>query len=217
MPNNTRESYAQYSRYFNKIREEIDKKPVVRASLELLLTLLTISFFVAFAIRPTANTIADLLANIRSQEEVKQKLDEKISNLKKARQLWTQEEKRLALLDEAMPKDPQPDKYLRQVEGLAALTSVSITSYAVEETNLYGQEEKKPNSESQKTKTSTQKTRIAFSASGSYSNLVSFLENLETMRKIILVESVSLDQKKSTGNQPELVLKVIAETPFKTN
>lgn len=217
MQNNARVEYAQFGRYFTRIREDIEKKPIIRVSLELLLTLLAISFFAAFAIRPTANTIADLLANIRSQQEVKQKLDEKISNLSKARQIWNQEEKRIIILEEAMPKEPQPDKYLRQVEGLAALSGVQLVSYAAEESDLYGKPGKKSQDDVKKDKSALQKKRIALSLQGSYKNLSTFLENLEVMRKIIIIESVSLDQARASGSKTDLTLKLIGETPFKNN
>ena len=67
---NYREQYAKYNKYFTSLRLVYTKKPEVRVSLNLLMTLLAISFFGLFALRSTISTIAELLSNVKSQEEI---------------------------------------------------------------------------------------------------------------------------------------------------
>ncbi len=217
---NSREEYSRYSRYYVQLKQIYEEKPEVRASLELLLTLLTISFFIVFAIRPTANTIASLLSNINSQNEVKQKLDTKISDLSHARQIWTQEQTRLSLIDDALPTNPAPDLYLRQVEGLSASHNVSLVNYAVEQTTLYGEKPKVTQSlESEspdKNTSAIAKTRIAFTLSGQFNDLISVLNDLDSMRKLIQVDTISLAPKESGANKGngEILLKITGFTPY---
>ena len=66
---NYRQQYSQYSRYFVRLKDIYNQRVEVRESLELLLSLLLISFLVIFAIRPTVNTIAELFANLESQKQ----------------------------------------------------------------------------------------------------------------------------------------------------
>jgi hypothetical protein len=217
---NTREEYSRYSRYYVQLKQIYQEKPEVRASLELLLTLLTISFFIVFAIRPTANTIASLLSNINSQNEVKEKLDKKIADLSTARQVWSQEQNRLALIDDALPTNPAPDLYLRQIEGLAATHHSTITNYAIEQTTLYGKkpklvqalESENPNKDT----SGVSRTRIAFTISGQFSDLLNLMTDLETMRKIIQVDTLSISPKESGINKAagDISLKVTAYTNY---
>lgn len=221
---NTRQEYARYGRYFQDLKEVYEKRPEVRASLELLLSLLTISFFIVFAIRPTALTISDLYSQIRSQKEIEETLSQKLSSLSRARQNYTKEQSRLPLIDDAFPKEPAPDSYLRQIEGLTVAHGVSLISYAVEQTLLYG---KKPPSfvasedlEVKKKESNPLKNvRTAFSVTGQYQNVLGFVDELESMRKIFKIDTMTIEPAASFGSQKDqgiLVLKVTAYTPYYT-
>ena len=134
---NYRERYAQNRRYFRFLSDTYQKKPVVKTSVELLLTLLTISFFAVFAIRPTVLTIAQLVADVRAQTQIKRQLDEKLQNIQKAQALSKQEQTRLAFLDQALPAGPKPDLLVRQIEGLANANGLVLESLSIGKLALY--------------------------------------------------------------------------------
>lgn len=216
---NSRESYARYSRYFVELKQIYNEKPEVRASLEILLTVLTISFFIVFAIRPTANTIATLFSDINSQKEVKEKLDKKITDLSTARQVWSKEQNRLKLIDDALPKSSSPDLFLRQIEGLAVTNKTTLSNFAVEQTTLYGNKPKiVQDLESQQPKSdlpSVNKTRIAFTVNGQFIDIVNVLHNLNNMRKIILTDTISIMPRSSGAkNTGEIILKITGYAPY---
>ena len=206
---NYREQYARYTRYFQNLKQLYDKKPEVRASLELLLTLLTVSFFAIFAIRPTLNTISELISSIKSQEEISEKLDTKIAQLNQAKNSWNKEEKRFFLLDQSLPIESEPNNYLRQLEALTSKYGLTFTALNVEEVLLFGRETTTP----EDLKNSSKNVRVSFSVSGQYQPLASYLEELESLRRIIKISSVSFGagKGKQTGS---LVLTITGDLPY---
>ena len=77
MPLNFRKDSFRYQKYRSELVKLYDKKQSwVYTSL--ILTVLTISFFMIFALRPTLLTIASLFGEIRQKEEAVEELDRKI-------------------------------------------------------------------------------------------------------------------------------------------
>lgn len=197
---NYREQYARYTRYFRWLRESYGAKPVVRASVELLLTLLTISFFAAFAIRPTAKTIGELFANIKTQREIASKLDQKLKDLGTAQDVLRSEEGRLSLLDQTLPQGADPAGLLQQIEALSANYDTALLSFSVEGAPLLGT----PNS---------QDIKISFSVAGNYDSLIALLEDTENLRRVIKVDTISFSQGKGK-NSGKLILAITGKSYY---
>lgn len=196
-----REQYAKYSRYFSHIKEQYEHKPEIKEGVELLLTFLTISFFIVFAIRPTGNTISELISNINSQKEIRKQLDTKLNNLAQARQNYTQEEKRLFLVDQALPGNPTPELFLRQIEGLAAVHSTALKSFSVGETLLYGKSPKDLPEDAAKKPfvAGIKETGVSLVVNGNFENLMAFLQSLENSRQIFAVQTFSLGTERASS------------------
>lgn len=197
---NFRQEYARYTRYFQEIKKIYQEREEVRDSVELLLTLLTISFFVIFAIRPTVNTIAELLATIRSQEEVSEQLDQKIESLSRAKSVFTEAQDGIALLDEGLTQKPYPEKYLRQIEGLAANTNVNLDALTLGNAVLIGKSDVLQNTDNSKV-AGTNSLRVSFSVNGDYASVYSFLRKLENLRLLVTIDSFSFGPSGSSGNK----------------
>lgn len=208
---NYREKYAKYTHNLAKIAQIAGQKPEVRVSIELLLTFLTISFFAVFAIRPTVNTIAKLVADIKTQKDIQTKLNDKITNLKKAQIVYTQEKTRLALLDQAYPKGPQPDTLASQLEGLAAQNSLKLESLNVGKTTLAGKiiNDQPKGTESQ--------FELSFLVKGEYKNILIFLKDVENLRRLINITSVSAGLSKKSGEEGAILLTIGAQVPYYPN
>lgn len=198
---NPRSQYAKYSRYFRQLIQVYEKKPEVKTSIELLLTLLAISFFSIFALRPTVNTIFELLANIRGQEQTQEAMLQKVQNLDLAQDTWTSETSRRFLLEQALPKDPQPDHYLRQTEGLVARHNITLKSFSTDKVVILGKDTEKNS------------FNVVLSISGDYPSLMSFLKDLETLRRIIKINSLSF-AKGGRGEDSSLSLTVSGGVPY---
>ena len=70
-------AFGRYQRYI----EPITRDPLIRGYFELIATILLISFFLMFAIRPTLNTVFSLRRMISDLTEVDKSLDNKIQAL----------------------------------------------------------------------------------------------------------------------------------------
>jgi hypothetical protein len=110
-----RKDYLRYRSYFLNIVNVYKQRRDVKAFLELILTLVTISFFALFALKPTLLTIIELLREIEAKEETVEKMDTKIQNLQQAQTLYIQEAARIKLLETAIPDKPAPDLFVRQI------------------------------------------------------------------------------------------------------
>lgn len=201
---NPRSQYAQYNRYFQKIKEAYSQRVEIRESLEILLSLLTISILVIFALRPTFNTIAELFAQLQSQQEVKKTLDEKITSLQRAQDLWAQETFRVSLIDDALPKNPTPQAFLRQVEGLTGKHSLSLKVFSAEDVLLVGKAsdlqtaQKVVPAEDAQTFPNTKLMSFSLNVAGPFVQVLNFLTEFENLRQQIIIENFAMSLSPSS-------------------
>lgn len=207
---NYREQYAQYKRYFTTLSNTYGEKPVVRTSVELVLTLLTVSFFAVFAIRPTVLTVAQLFSDVRQQQQkIKKPLQEKVQNLKTAQDVATRESRSLSLLDQALPRGPKPDLLLRQIEGLATQYGVVIESLSIGKLALFGNVNP--------TKATGEKYssfEVSFLVGGSYNGTHAFLKELEEIRRVVNITSISYRPSSEEGESNVIILAAGAQVPY---
>lgn len=209
-----RKDYLRYQSYFLNIVNVYKQRRDLKAFLELILTLGTISFFAVFALKPTLLTVIELLKEIEAKEETVNKMDTKIQNLQQAQTLYIQEETRIKLLETAVPDDPVPDLFVRQVEGLATSYPVNLLGITIGEVTLLGEEkEKRSKSELQPLPEESKGVTFSISIAGSYQGFVNFLSALEDMRRPVKIDALNIlsPQLEETQN---LVLVVTGRTPY---
>lgn len=172
-----RTEYHRYHRYFVKVKGLYDKREVVVYT-GLILTLLTISFFALFAIKPTVTTIAQLFKEIERKREVDQKLQTKINTLRQAQTNYSLVSNKLALIDQALPQEPELTNLIYQLEILAQQNNVQLRSLRFEPAYLLGGETKI------KKKIDVYPS-LAFNLSftGEFENVYNFLDSLEDLRR----------------------------------
>lgn len=208
---NYRGQYLRYNRYFRQLTDVYAKIPAFRTGLELLLTLFTISFFLIFALRPTANTIAELWASQNSQKEIKGRLEQKIKDLSSAQKIWEVEQKRIELAEEALPQKPDPDIYIKQIENLAIAKGLSINFLSVDKVTLRGGTQREVQEEKERAKIPGLETvGSSLSLSGQYSSLLGFLEDLEGLRRIVKTASLSFSTTRGGAPQETTLLLTIS-------
>lgn len=210
---NFREGFSRYNRYFRKITDTYSAKPQVKKGVEVMLSAVLVAFFALFALRPTISTIADLWSQIKTQKEISARLDEKISSLQKAKQIFTQEKANIALLDQSLPKKSQPIQFLQQVEGYIAKADVAIEAFTLDNIAIYG--DATLNSAQIKGKApSTNIIRISLTLQGSYDNLLAFLKDSEELRRIIEVDTVTFGETKESKITGDLSLTITGNTSY---
>ncbi len=180
----TADRYHRYQHYFIGAKA-LYKKKKTRVYTSIILSILTVAFFGFFAIRPTLVTIGGLLKEIKDKKAVVEQMDQKIDNLTKAQMNYSQIENELNLVGESLPQNPALPILIKQLESLARLSSVNLESIRYEKTNLQGELAKEE----------SQATSFNIALTGSYQNLKQFLNSLDTLRRIISVESFVFSSK----------------------
>lgn len=183
--------------------------------MEVILSLVTISFFGVFALRPTFLTISTLLKEINTKKETITKMNTKIKNLQTAQQILSEESLRIPILELSVPTFPQPQIFVHQIEGIAAGANVSVLGIRVDETSLKGDVPIKSQTVKSDSKFPANIGSMGFSVStsGSFQNLSSFLKNLENLRSPIKVDLLGINlSKREEGNI--LTLVVSGKVPY---
>lgn len=193
-----RRNYLRYRNYFLNTLGRYRERADVRAYLEILLSLLTISVFGIFALRPTLITIAGLIREIETKRETVVKMDDKIQKLSQAQNLFDRERTRIALLDTSIPDRPKPEVFARQIEGLSSKNNVGIFGMDIGSAVILGQETSAGQEESSEDISLPQNTgRVEYSVRLSspvegYSSLQNFLADTENLRTTSKFTSVKM-------------------------
>lgn len=176
--------YHRYRHYVSGVGIFYKKKKA-RVYTEIILSIFTVAFFGFFAIRPTLVTISGLLKEIKDKKAVVAQMDQKIDNLNKAQTNYNRVKNDLDLVEESLPLDPKLPILIKQLESLARLSSVTIESIKFGRTNLQGITEKEEG----------QTTSFNITIVGDYKHLKELLNSLDTLRRIISVESFVFTSK----------------------
>lgn len=179
-------------------------KPVARVSTSLILSILCVTFFAFAAIRPTLQTMADLIKQIEQKREVDQKLTVKINALSTAqKELSEKEETVKSVLGLAVPSTPQFNELLRVLEKLASEHSVLLVAFTtaavpVERTPLDVPGTKAPTLES---------IEFSLAFEGSYEQLAATLQDIQNLKRIMIVDQF-LFTETAQDNSTKLLLTV---------
>ena len=187
---NWQTDYHRYQRYFTDLGKFYQNKKA-KTYTGIILSLLTIIFFIFFAIRPTFKTIAQLIRQTKDQKNVASELEKKINNLAKAQENYLTIEPELTLVEEALPQKAEVALLTKELETLASQNGVGIVNLRFSEIDL---------GENKQLKKEKQEIKISLNVLGDYPNLKNFLKNLVSLRRIVLVEAFSFQTGKSEGN-----------------
>lgn len=177
-------NYRQYKRYFVDIGR-LYKIKKVRVYTEIVLSLAAVSFFLVFAIKPTLVTITELITTIKDQRLVVDQLQNKINALGIAQSEYNLISNDLYLVDEALPKNSQISTLVKQIEALALQSGVTLGSMKFDPVAL------------KEAGAGLKEISFSLTISGDYQNLKLFLHQLNSLRRVIGVETFSLKIKKA--------------------
>jgi len=139
-----RKNYLRYKSYFLNVAGQYKERTDVKVYLEILLSLATVTVFSIFALRPTLLTIAELIKEIETKNGTISVIDLKIQDLSKAQRLNDQQKTNIALLKIAIPQEPSPDIFARQVEVLTQRNQTPLSSFSLGKTLILGEKTSKP-------------------------------------------------------------------------
>lgn len=200
--------YKQYKRYFVQLKS-VSARKKTKTYGGVIFSLLAIGFFVLFAIKPTLVIIAQLVKETKDQEEVNMVLEEKISDLGKAQILYRKISNDLPLIAQSFPTEPEAPTLIKELEALARTSAVGFTSLKIDQALIGGS----LNSEEKTSKKDIQNTiRFSLVAKSDYNSLKIFLESLDNLRRIVLVDAFSF--KTGASGEKDLSLMLNAQAYF---
>lgn len=217
-----RSNYLRYKSYFLNVVGRYKERADIMAYMEILLSLTTISLFSIFALRPTLLTIGGLTREIDSKQAVLDKMSSKIRNLSQAQSLYDRQRAKIVLLNSAIPTDPQPDTFMRQILGVSTQTNVEVLDITTNEVSLYPLKAT-TTSTSKKVKQASPSGQLnqselsisvqTKSALENYSDISTFLTQIENLRRPLNFEKVSLSVA-TEREQKYLVFGISGSLPY---
>jgi Tfp pilus assembly protein PilO len=187
---NYKMEYTRYRHYFHRLWI-FYQKPMAKVSTALLLTLFTIVFFAAFAIRPTLVTVAELLKKIDDQQKVLAEMKKKSAALASAQQEYIVAQSELPKLNEAVPSDAALQNLIHLIEGVAAVHQIALSGVTYGDINY--QAPGAPHA------SGPQSRLISLTVTTDYEGLKTFLTDLLLLPRLLTVESVSLAPPTNSG------------------
>lgn len=209
-----RRGYLRYKSHFLNVIAIYKRRKDLRMFLEIILSLTTVSFFAILALKPTLLTIAELTKEIKTKEETVAKMDEKIQNLDRAQNVYTQERTRISLLKDAIPSTPVPDSLVRQIEGATTKHPITILGMSIGEVTLVGEEKIQRRGEKlEALPGGARGVTFSISATSSYLDLAAFLSTLQNLRRPVKIDTATINSSE-TDIGKFIVLVISGRTPY---
>ncbi len=186
-------SNEKYNLYFQKVGL-MYKRPEIKASLEVILSVFTITILIFAAIRPTLTNIVSLQKKIEDQEIVNKKADNKIAQLINAQKQLNTFRSSLTLYDAAVPDLFTYSEGAKRIEYLAKKNNLVIDSLSFQGYSLasggkgagdWGAKIMKPSA-------NILPDQISYSVSGQPQNVINFLKDVEKMDRLLSLDNISL-------------------------
>ncbi|MCJ7805335.1 type 4a pilus biogenesis protein PilO [Patescibacteria group bacterium] len=212
-----RGAYLRYRDYFLNIVNVYKQKQDVKMFLEILLSAATISIFVVFAIKPTLLTIIDLINQLKSREQTISQMNQKINDIQTAEGLFNANPTTILLVPDAVPTDPSPDTFARQIEGISKKTSAKLLGVSIGDVTLVGKsQEAVKQSDFAPLPEGAKEVSFSVSIEGDYSSLTAFMTNIENLRRPIKIDVFNISSSKTQGGKT-LVLVISGRVPYYPN
>lgn len=209
-----KKDYFRYKDFFLNVLSQYKAKPNFRKYLELILSMVTIALFAIFAIRPTILTIIDLNKEIREKQETLSKLSQKIKDLQGGSNTLQVESTRLPIILQAVPDKASPEILIKHLETLAEQNSLKIMSIAASDAVLIGSDSYiKRSTEGKSLPDNASQLPFTITLTGDYSNLYSFVNNLQNLRRPVQIDSFAINSN-FVENKKVLVLIISGRVPF---
>jgi hypothetical protein len=209
-----RGQYFRYREYFLNVLDLYKRRADLRAFIEIILSLSTVTIFLVFALKPTALTIVGLVQEINEKRATLVTLNQKINDLTSAQAVYAQNKDLIQGVDTAIPTKPEPDVISKQVIGLAAKDSVNILGLSIGQVTLMGKEASvKRASEFKPLPGGVREMPISINVQGDYPALLSFISDFENLKIASKIDLVGVSAS-STGGQSVIVTLISARIPY---
>jgi hypothetical protein len=211
----------QYSIYLQRVNL-IYQRPEVKASLEIILSVFTVTMLIFFAIRPTITNIFSLQKKITDQEVLLKKTDNKIAQLINAQKQISDNSEIISLLSVGVPDKFDYFNYAKRVEILASKNNVNLDSLSLPGQSIAGTPSllnvpaDKAKNYITPDKDGLSKVLTNFVVYGDQNGVFGFLSDLENMDRVALIDSLDISKTLKTALDTKGSLKVTGQVYFYT-
>jgi Tfp pilus assembly protein PilO len=193
LPKNTSGSVDLTGASFHRYAHTFDpllSKPKNRAYTATILSFLVISLFLWYAIRPTLQTILALRREIRDNLQVNAQMEKKISDLVEAQSKYQMASPKLPLMAQALPKNPDAIALLMSLGTIASQSNASVSGIEISTIPIDATNATKSGTPQE----NVYESPVSISIDGEYENLKQFLDKILNMRRIVTIDSYSINQ-----------------------
>lgn len=218
-----RKNYLRYKSYFLNVAGQYRERTDIKVYLEILLSLATVTIFSIFALRPTLLTIAELIKEIETKNDTIDVIDSKIQDLSKAQLLNDQQRANISLLQVAIPQEPHPDIFARQIEALIQKHQTPLSSFTIGKTLILGETTPKTVSVQKTEKATTPENpleKLSFSLQTkvnitNFTSSSNFLSEMEILRRPVGINSFAFSsaENKQEGEK-QLIFTITGYLPY---
>ncbi len=202
-----RGQYNRYREFFLNVADFYKQRADLRIFLEIILSLSTVVIFLVFALKPTALTIISLLKEINGKKETIAALNQKLSDLNKANDVFAQNQSSVVNIETAVATSPQPDLIVQQIEGLAVKNSVDILGAAIGQITIIGTAPtKKSSSDVKPLPGEASEMPISINVRGNYPNLLGFMKDFENLRIVTKIDTIAITSSVTDKGQTIAVI-----------
>lgn len=175
-----------YSRYFTYIKP-LRRLPLVKTYGTTIFTILVITIFILFAIKPTVETILVLQKRLQDSTDTLNKLQKKGEDLSLGKRNYDNLNDSVKnSINNAIPDSIQVKSIIQTLEASANNHEASISALQIQPQVLQTKADDKPGL--------LQEIAFTFNMEGEYANLISALNDIGTSTRLISIESLSINQ-----------------------
>ncbi len=213
MNSNWKKDYLRYKNFFLNVFAAYNDKPNIRIYLELTLSLLTVTFFSIFAIRPTIITIISLNKEIKSKTETSLALKQKIKDLQSINIALQKEAANIQLIDQAVPDNSMTEVFVKQIEQISTENSMKILGLSASDIMIIGTNTKTKKKDVSELSGNADELPFNFSATGNYKGIINTLTSFEKLRRPIKMDSFVINSS-NTADGKILILNISGRIPY---
>lgn len=155
-------------------------------SLENIATIVLITFFLVFALRPTALTISALVGEIKSKEILQKQMKQKINDVIQAQDTFSQVQERYLVVNSSLPDSPRYATIVSQLQSLA-----TAAGFSFDQVNFNLRQDDQTGALNSYT--------IQVSSSLPFTSATSLLEQISRLRRLLKLDQVSFSPVEATS------------------
>jgi Tfp pilus assembly protein PilO len=121
----------RYKYYYRRLATFYEK-PIIQVSTAVLFTLATITFFALFAIKPTLQTITELLKKIDDQKKVLSLAQKKAASLSTAQKQYELIENDIDAINMSIPQGYNVQELIKEIEAIATQYDIPLNNVHVD-------------------------------------------------------------------------------------